>query len=335
MTVTEELTVSVALATYNGSKFIREQLDSIARQDLQPNEIVICDDVSSDLTVDIVKDFQRGYAGSIRLYENESQMGYVKNFEQAISICRGDIIALCDQDDVWLPEKLRKMAELFVENAECGMVYSDAIVVNSELKPLGYTVYSRHGKPNLSSGNVVYSHVKKMRIKGASIAFRAKYRDYILPITSQWWGHDRWISFILAVISKIYAIDIPLMLYRRHGGNVGVDTLLDNQIKKTLRQKYRDMSVEFYHRDYEMWRDMLGHLETLREKESGGDDFDENNLDAGIEIVKGRGNYAEQRMELQKQGRLSRAIPLIGLLLDRKYHQYGRGVRSFTKDLIA
>src|SRR5574344_2136916 len=98
--------ISLALPTYNGEKYLREQLDSIFNQTMVPEEIVVVDDRSTDSTIQILEEYKQKYG--LKYYINEQNLGYNKNFEKAITLCQGDYIALCDQDDVWLPEKIEK-----------------------------------------------------------------------------------------------------------------------------------------------------------------------------------------------------------------------------------
>ena len=100
------LNISVALCTCNGARFLSEQLVSLAEQTLRPIELVVCDDASDDGTWQLLEEFQRSAPFPVRLYRNVRRLGIAQNFEQAMLLCEGDVIALCDQDDVWLPEKL-------------------------------------------------------------------------------------------------------------------------------------------------------------------------------------------------------------------------------------
>src|SRR5690606_28939344 len=104
--------ISVALCTYNGDHFLEEQLDSIMLQDYPYKEIVISDDCSADRTWEILKTYRDRYPGQIRLYRNEQNLGYNRNFEIVLSHCRGDYIAISDQDDIWLPHKLSSLLKL-------------------------------------------------------------------------------------------------------------------------------------------------------------------------------------------------------------------------------
>lgn len=106
-----KLSISVAMCTYNGSAFLQEQLDSIAAQTRLPDELVICDDGSSDSTVDIVERFAHGVSFRVQLFRNPQNLGSTRNFEQAMRLCTGDLIALSDQDDVWMPEKLARQKQ--------------------------------------------------------------------------------------------------------------------------------------------------------------------------------------------------------------------------------
>ena len=114
-----------------------EQLASIAAQTRQPDELVVCDDGSSDATPQIVEDFASLVAFPVRFFRNPKNLGSTKNFEQAIGLCTGDLIALCDQDDIWLPEKLARQAEMLERDASLGGVFSDAELVDDRSQPIG------------------------------------------------------------------------------------------------------------------------------------------------------------------------------------------------------
>ena len=112
--MTTPLSLSVALASYNGERYIGQQLDSIARQTRLPDELVICDDASTDSTADIVREFARRAPFAVRFLQHQ-RMGSTRNFELAIAECRGDIIFLCDQDDVWYPNKIKTIEAVFID----------------------------------------------------------------------------------------------------------------------------------------------------------------------------------------------------------------------------
>ena len=140
--MTTPLSLSVALASYNGERYIGAQLDSIARQTRLPDELVICDDASTDSTEDIVREFARRAPFAVRFFQHERMGSSTRNFELAIAECRGDIIFLCDQDDVWYPNKVETIEAVFIDRPETGAVFTDADVVDENLQPLGSRLWT-------------------------------------------------------------------------------------------------------------------------------------------------------------------------------------------------
>ena len=124
--------ISVALCTYNGEKFLKEQLDSILNQTIAVDEIIICDDKSTDTTLSILRDYKKKYPTIISIYENENTLKSVKNFEKAISLCTGDIIFLSDQDDIWVDIKVEKYCDYFNENAAIQVLASNGYCINEK-----------------------------------------------------------------------------------------------------------------------------------------------------------------------------------------------------------
>lgn len=116
--------ISIAMATYNGERFIREQLDSIAQQTLLPVELVVTDDGSNDSTLAIIDDFAKTAPFEVKIVRNEKQLGFADNFLKAASFCVGDFIAFCDQDDVWMVNKLERCMQAFHDNAVVLSVHS-------------------------------------------------------------------------------------------------------------------------------------------------------------------------------------------------------------------
>src|ERR1044071_372824 len=126
-----KLRFSVAMCTYNGARFLRDQLNSIAAQSVPVQEIVICDDCSEDATCTVIESFAHRHPDIVRLYRNRMRLGVSRNFAQAISLCRGDVILLSDQDDIWLPTKVERIAALFASDEQCAVVSVAAIVTET------------------------------------------------------------------------------------------------------------------------------------------------------------------------------------------------------------
>ncbi|WP_144281537.1 glycosyltransferase [Chryseobacterium echinoideorum] len=120
--------VSVALCTYNGEKHLKEQIESILSQTLSANEIIICDDCSTDTTRDILAQYVLQYPDLIKIYHNSENLGYVKNFEKALSLCTKDIIFLCDQDDIWMEDKIEKIIKDYLDKTETDIICHNVLL---------------------------------------------------------------------------------------------------------------------------------------------------------------------------------------------------------------
>src|SRR5688572_18023212 len=140
------MAISVAICTHNGSNFIEEQLESICKQTMQPDEIVVCDDASTDNTLACVQNVRDKFPGiSWKIIGNAQNLGYVKNFEQAISLASGDIIFLSDQDDVWLPEKVKKLVDYLEIEKGKELVFSNSLISSSTLQSYNHTMFEKTG----------------------------------------------------------------------------------------------------------------------------------------------------------------------------------------------
>src|SRR4051812_21315110 len=133
------LRLSIALCTWNGARFLQAQLDSYLAQRRRPDELVVCDDGSSDATMQILTQFAQHSPFPVRISRNPQRLGVVANFEKAIGLCQGDVIVLSDQDDVWNPDKLEQIAA-HLARSDAAAVFSDVNVVDANLAPLGYTM---------------------------------------------------------------------------------------------------------------------------------------------------------------------------------------------------
>src|SRR2546423_1214622 len=129
------------MCAYNGAAYLPAQLASIAAQTRLPDELVICDDRSTDATQELLNDFAARAPIPVRVYTNERNLGSRKNFARAIELCAGDLVALCDQDDVWHTDKLRRMEAALAAQPEVGLVFTNAEIVDDETRPLGYQLW--------------------------------------------------------------------------------------------------------------------------------------------------------------------------------------------------
>jgi glycosyltransferase involved in cell wall biosynthesis len=214
--------ISVALCTYNGAKYILPQLESIAKQTLIPNEIVICDDGSTDETITLIEHFKLSASFTIRLYRNEQNLGSTKNFEKALSLCNGDIIFLSDQDDIWLPEKVEKIIFFFNHEPEMAVVFTDGYVIDDKRKIMdtlwNRIRFTRH-KQKLWKKQKAFEQLMQdqNRATGATMALRRNFLKFLLPFAEMnFWIHDGIITLKSALQNKVTFIDEKLILYRQH-----------------------------------------------------------------------------------------------------------------------
>lgn len=214
------LTVSIAMTTYNGEKFLQEQLDSFLGQTRLPDEVVVCDDGSHDRTIAILESFSSRAPFPVRIYRNSANLGFSKNFEKAGSLCTGDIIAFSDQDDVWDAHKLEIFSQIMTGNPEVGFIFCDAEVVDEGLNSLGFGFWDNCGLPKdfsifAKTEFTNFFFTRHHCILGATSAIRSSVYNSLVPIPPLW-AYDEWFPFGSSVITKIAKIPYKLNKFRKH-----------------------------------------------------------------------------------------------------------------------
>lgn len=202
--------ISVCLATYNGKSYIIEQLDSILVQLSYNDEVIISDDNSTDETLSLVRSVNDA---RIKIFTNNLGQGYTRNFENAIMNSSGDFIFLCDQDDVWMENKVSVMMNA-LKTAD--LVVSDALICDGLLNPTLGSHFKLHSTRTGFIHNLVMT-----RYIGACMAFKKEILTRVLPFptNSKLCAHDYWIANVGELYYKVELVDIPLIRYRRHGLN--------------------------------------------------------------------------------------------------------------------
>lgn len=212
--------ISIALCTYNGERYLVEQLDSILAQTYPRLEIVISDDGSSDATPALLQDYARRDPRII-LLKNSRNLGFVKNFERALSACGGDYIALADQDDIWLPNKIQRLYETI---GDALLIYSRVDLIDSQGAPIDRVFPS----VNRLEGGCALSLIFDNCVTGHACLLRREMLVHALPMPEGLLAHDQWLAIVAAASGRLAAGREVLSHYRMHSANA----LLQNKKKR-------------------------------------------------------------------------------------------------------
>jgi hypothetical protein len=326
--------ISIAMCTYNGAEFLPAQLQSIMEQSRLPDEIMICDDGSIDGTRAFLERFKEESSVPVTLQFNEKNLGSVKNFEQAITLCTGDVIALCDQDDVWRSDKLQLFESVLNNSPAAGLVFSDADIVDENLKPLNRRMWNEigfeaHKRKLIKTGHALEVLVTGWTVTGATMAFRSPFVKLSLPIPEEIaMIHDGWIALTIAAVADVIAIDEPLIQYRQHAQQqIGAPAP-----KETAPELHGVQSIgtAFHRRNSST--DLQKILETLEARLlAHAGDFD---LRKALSFVSDYAFHLNVRANLP-QRRLNRVPSILRELLSLRYHEYANGFKSAAKDLVS
>lgn len=221
--------ISVCIATFNGEKYIKEQLLSILPQLDKNDEIIISDDYSVDSTLDIIHGI---HDSRIRIIMNKSTKGYTSNFQNALLHAKGDYIFLCDQDDVWVDDKVRYCIK---QLQSCDFIVSDAIVVDEKKNIISNSFFEERKNFTSFIGNLY-----KFGFLGCCMAFRKNilYKALPFPENHQYCTHDNWLFLVAKAFYKVNVVSEKLILYRRHISNVSTGGLV-NQTSFSFKIAYR------------------------------------------------------------------------------------------------
>ena len=227
-----KFTVSVCMASYNGEKFIKEQIISIISQFInKDDELIIVDDCSTDDTVKIIKKIN---SKNIKLFFNNKNIGVVKTFERAIQKAKNPLIFLSDQDDIWLPHKISVYKTIFLQEKNIDLIQSDHYLIDKNSKIIKkYFLRDEHPFK-------IYIPLVNVRCHGPGIAISQKAKKFVLPFPNKISSHDQWIGIILSIRFKIKHINIPCQKYRIH----------DNQVCSAGRKSRRTFLIILKSRAY-------------------------------------------------------------------------------------
>lgn len=234
--------ISVIIAVYKGEKYIAEQLQSIFQQTCLPNEIIIGDDSPDDKTYQVIQGMQEQTPVSIQYIHNEKQLGVVNNFNNLLKLASGDLIFFCDQDDVWLPDKIKILCELMTNNPDCIVGFCDSYVCNKSLEFLGYTLFQKYFQslPNniKNSARTFPLLLRKVLAASHNMVIRNNAKQLFIPLENNFCGieiyTDSFIAMIAAFLDRIVYTNQILTKYRRHDNNVSGMNDYDCTVKKRI-----------------------------------------------------------------------------------------------------
>jgi|SRR5882672_2495272 len=225
--------LSVCIATYNGSHYIKAQLDSILDQLDPEDEIVLCDDCSIDNTVALVSDYEDP---RIRIFVNDRNIGHVRTFEKAIRLASGALIALSDQDDIWIAGRLELMKKVFRENGKVVLVASNYGLINADSDRVGhFDGLKEHPKTRL--GRIVGIFLGKLPILGCTILMTKTIAERSLPFPLGVEAHDIWIPLVANTFGKTHHLLQSTLDHRIHANNL--TPTKKRSLGIILRSRYR------------------------------------------------------------------------------------------------
>ncbi len=322
------LKISIAMATYNGSAYIEEQINSFINQTRKPDELIITDDCSTDNTLEIIRDIQKKAPFKIIFSQNKERLGYSSNFNAALSKTTGDIIFLSDQDDFWFPEKIEKTLKIFSENLNIGLIINDVEITGEYLKPTGVSKLKQIQRSGRKEDQFVM---------GCAVSVRRSHLEMCLPIPkTEALSHDKWIVGIAQALKVKLINKEILQYYRRHGNNTSeavfnsvasikkIDTYKKN-LKKALSMRKKTHKLELLRE-----KTYIKELEKIysRIPIKFKDSF-------GLYIKRKKSTLAllKYRKKIRKQKLTSRLFMSSKLLYQGEYKK-ANGFKSFLADVI-
>ncbi len=320
--------VSIALCTYNGGRHLPAQLESIRTQTKLPLELIVCDDGSSDDTPALVEQFAQTVSFPVSFSRNTGNLGSTLNFEQAMQRCSGEAIALCDQDDLWAPEKLASMVAVLEAEPAVAGVFSNARLIDDNGHALPGSLWLRLGftsarQQRFDQSSAAPQLVRRDTVTGATLILRSSWLPWLLPIPPTW-VHDGWIALLLASLAELRAFPHCPMSYRIHAAQqVGAAQVALHSHLSTPVDKARG----FHRANATRWQLMLDRMEELAARPS----LELRPSPLALEEVRRKARYTKERDALLSHTRLLRILPALRMLPG--YVRYEKGVLSLLRDL--
>jgi glycosyltransferase involved in cell wall biosynthesis len=319
------LRISIAMCTYNGAVFLPVQLRSIATQSQLPDELIVCDDGSTDDTLAVLNAFAAQVSFPVRVFSNEERMGPAKNFEKAIGLCTGDVIVLSDQDDLWNPLKVAKLVEVFESHPEAIYAFSDAEMIGQDGALLNEKLWDaiafRERIRGFSGAGQLKMLLKQNLVTGAAMAFRASFRDVVLPIPSGWM-HDYWIVLLGSTLAQGVPIPDVLFSYRRHA----------TQAVGWRKKTFLEVCKESLAAGQEDWGQKVENFRRLLERVTA-DPRSAHSSPECLRLLKQKELHLLKRANSRSSSGIPRVAKVLAEAVTGRYQRYSNSWYSIVRDL--
>lgn len=329
MTGRDDATVSVALCTYNGERWLGPFLDSVSGQTRPPDELVVSDDGSTDATLSMIDEFAARAPFAVHLESTPERLGSTFNFAVAFARCTGSLIAPADQDDVWAPDKLERMVGA-MDAGGLAMAFSDGHVIDDSGRPVPTTLWEGVGFDARTRRRFAHDPLgvllHRSVVTGAAMMFRSEHLGRLLPFPPSLNGpgslmlQDRWIALVLAAVAEVGAIGEPLISFRRHADQqTGLrEPVTAAEVSHQLRRTTASTAVGLQTRAQQ--------LAAARDRLSGdGHPGVDERFAAAVAHLRARAELAPSRAP---------RLPVVGReWVTGRYRRYSGGTRSAVADL--
>lgn len=316
---------SVAMCTFNGEKYLREQLESIAAQTVLPSELVVCDDGSTDGTVAKLESFQEKAPFPVHIHINDWNLGAARNFFKAARMTKSDWVIFCDQDDIWLPDRIAQMQMAIRRFPEAKVIQSDGVLIGRGMDKRRATLFAAYRLTAVETsavnrGDAFKPLARHVFATGAGMMVCRSWFETI-PEPAAGFLHDEWLAWFAGSLLRI--LELPTFQYRQHDSQqTGIDPSLTRHVAKALagggnRRQTLSQGIERY--------------QVLQEMYNGWGQSKDNRI---ISTLTGKIEFLQQRQALAASGlpdRIAGIFKLMGLGL---YGRFSSGWRTICKDMI-
>lgn len=316
--------ISIAMATYNGAKHLQGQLNSFLSQTRLPDELVVCDDGSTDDTLNILNSFKLIAPFEVRILCNKNRLGFTKNFEQSMLKCRGDIVFLSDQDDVWSENKVEIVEEAFRSDLTAYLVVSDGKLVDEELRWFGATALNQV---------VAGFGTSDALVVGALTALHKNFMSCALPIPDRVIGHDVWLHNLARRSGCRKVLEKSLQLVRRHSLNTSNWIASSvNKINKldVLKSHLKTRPASSYEDRVILNRSLCDRLMLI---DASGGLFSRKVIRDSLDDLRDERRALETREKIPSVSFIRR-LALSFLLVIRGDYRFFNGYKSFLRDIL-